>query len=98
MLTLGREGPVRGIIDLSDVVMVDLPQDQLISRARQPPMAAGKARIVVATTPAVLDFARSYSAAQREFGGVGPQVVSTRADAYRILGLVDPKFEPLELP
>lgn len=98
MLTLGREGPVRGIIDLSDVVTVDLPDDQLIGRARQPPMAAGQTRIIVATKPAALDFARFYSATQREFGGVGPQVVGTRAEAYRILGLIDPKFEPLDLP
>lgn len=98
MLTLGREGPVRGIIDLSDVVTIDVSGDQLMRRARQPPMAAGQARIFVATMPAALDFARSYSAAQREFGGVGPQVVGTQAEACRILGLTDPKFEPLELP
>lgn len=98
MLTLGREGPVRGIIDLSDVERVDLPADRLMARARQPPMAAGQTRIFVATNPAALDFARSYSALQREFGGVGPQVVATRAEACRILGLIDPRFEPLELP
>jgi hypothetical protein len=61
-------------------------------------MAAGQARIFVATKPATFDFARSYSAMQRDFGGDGPQIVSTRADAYKILGLIDPKFEPLELP
>lgn len=98
MLTLGREGPVRGIIDLSEVEAVDLPDDQLTRRARQPPMAAGHARIFVASTPATLDFARSYSATQREFGGVGPQVASTRGEAYSLLGLTDPKFEPVDLP
>lgn len=98
MLTRGREGPVRGIIDLSDVETVDVSQDLIMERARQPAMAAGQTRIFVATKPPALDFARSYSAGQRDFGGVGPQVVSTRADAYRILGLVDPKFEALEFP
>jgi hypothetical protein len=98
MLTLGREGPVRGIVDLSDVETFDLPIDRLMERARQPPMAAGQARIFVATKPAILDFARSYAAMQREFGSDGPQVVGTRAEAYKILGLIDPKFEPLELP
>jgi hypothetical protein len=98
MLTLGREGPVRGILDLSEVETVDLPLDRLIARARQPPMAAGQARVFVATKPATLDFARSYSAMQRDFGCDGPQVVSTRPDAYKILGLIDPTFEPLELP
>jgi len=98
MLTIGREGAVRGIIDLTDVVTVAIPHDQLVERARQPPMAAGQARIFVATTPAALDFAQSFLATQQEFGGVGPQVVSTRAEAYRILGLADPQFEPLELP
>jgi len=98
MLTLGREGPVRGIIDLTEVVAVDLPSHQMMARAQQPPMAAGQARIFVATAPAVLAYAHSYAAMQRAFGGVGPQVVSTRGEAYSILGLVDPKFEPLELP
>jgi hypothetical protein len=98
MLTLGREGPFRGIIDLSEVEVVDLPDDQLTKRARQPPMAAGHARIFVAPTPATLDFARSYSATQRAFGGAGPEVASTRGEACRLLGLTDPRFEPLELP
>lgn len=98
MLTLGREGPVRGIIDLSDVEAVDLPKDRLKERAHQPPMAAGQARIFVATKPAALAFAHFYAAAQREFSGEGPYVVGTRAEAYRILGLTDPKFEPLDLP
>jgi hypothetical protein len=97
MLTLGREGPVRGIIDLSEVETVDLADDRLMERARQPPMAAGQSRIFVATKPATLDFARAYSMTQREFGGVGPHVVGTRAEAYRLLGLIDPRFEPLEL-
>ena len=98
MLTLGREGPVRGIVDFSEVETVDLPIERVLERARQPPMAAGKPRVFVATKPTTLYFARSYAATQRDFGSDGPQVVGTRAEAYEILGLIDPKFEPLELP
>lgn len=98
MLMLGRQGPVRGIIDLSEVDSVAIPEDQLIRRARQPPMVAGHERIFVASTPAALAFARSYSATQRQFSGVGPQVAGTRTEACSLLGLINPKFEPLELP
>ena len=98
MLLLGREGPLRGIIDLTEIETVDLRADQLKARARQPPMVAGQARLFVATSPTVLDFARAYSATQREFGADPPQIVGTREEAYRILGLMDPMFEPLELP
>jgi hypothetical protein len=98
MLMLGREGPVLGIIDLSEIEAVDIPEDQLMKRARQPPMAAGRARIFVATTPAAQAFAQSFSATQSEFGSVSPQIATTRAEACRILGLTNPRFEPLELP
>jgi hypothetical protein len=98
MLTLGREGPVRGIIDLSEVDAVDIPEDLLKMRARQPPMAAGQERIFVATRPSTLAFARTYTALQREFGSHGPEIATSRADAYRLLGLNRPRFEPLQLP
>ncbi|HSI01809.1 MAG TPA: hypothetical protein VLA02_14485 [Reyranella sp.] len=98
MLTLGREGPVRGIIDLSDIDAVAVPHDRLRDWARQPPMVVGQERIFVATKPATLAAARSYSALQRNFGGIGPQIVATRCDAYELLGLVDPKFEALVIP
>ena len=98
MLALGRTGPVRGIIDLSNVEKVEIPPERIRERARQPPMAAGQARILVAQSPAALQFARLYATAYGEFGGVGLHVVGTREDACRVLGLVDPRFEPLELP
>jgi hypothetical protein len=98
MLTLGREGPVRGIIDLTDVNAVDIPEDRLRERARQPPMAAGQERIFVATSPSALAFAYSYAAIQREFGSIGLQIVGTRSEACQRLGLHHPTFEPVPLP
>ena len=98
MLTLGREGPVRGIIDLTEVDAVDIPEDRLRERAQQPPMAAGQERIFVATSPSALAFAHSYAAIQRAFGSVDLRIVGTRSEAYRLLGLHQPTFEPLQLP
>ena len=98
LLTLGREGPVRGLIDFSDVETVEVSVDQSLRRAQQPAMVAGQTRVFIAAKPAALAFARSYVAAQHEFNGYGPQVVGTRDEAYRILGLVDPRFEPVDLP
>ncbi len=98
LMTLGKEGPLRGIIDLSAVDAVDIPGDRLMERARQPPMAAGHERIFVATTPSALGFAHAYAALQRDFGGVGPRIIGTRSEACRLLGVTDPTFEPLPLP
>lgn len=98
MMILGQEGLVRGIIDLSEVDAVDIPQDRLEARARQPPMLAGHERIFVANRPAALAFAETYTTLQRDFGGVAPQIVATRAEACRLLGSIDPRFEPLPLP
>jgi hypothetical protein len=98
MLTLGREGPVRGIIDLTEVDAVDIPEDLLRMRARQPPMAAGQERVFVATNPSTIAFARTYTALQREFGSSGLEIVTSRADAHRLLGMNRPRFEPLQIP
>jgi hypothetical protein len=98
MLTLGREGPVRGILDLSEVDSVSIPDDRLRMRARQPPMVAGRERVFVATNPSTLAFARTYTAIQREFGSTGLEIVTRRVDAYRLLGLDRPRFEPLQPP
>src|SRR5262249_44173561 len=98
MMILGREGPVRGILDFSAVDAVDIPADRLKARAQQPPMAAGHERIFVATKPSALAFAQTYAALHGEFSGTAPRIVSTRSDAYALLGLTNPKFEPLELP
>lgn len=98
LLTLGREGPLRGIIDLTEVDAVDIPEDHLRLRAQQPPMAAGQQRIFVATRPSTLAFARTYTALQREFGSLGLEIATSRADAYRLLGVDRPRFERLQLP
>jgi hypothetical protein len=98
MMTLGREGPVRGIIDLTAVDAVDIPADRLRQRAQQPAMAAGQERIFVATSPSAIAFCETYSAIQRIFGSVDIQIVATRAEACRLLGLSAPNFEPLRLP
>src|SRR5262245_61350751 len=90
MLILGREGPVRGIIDLSDVDIIDLTDDQLAGRAQQPAMAAGQARIFVAKKPAALAFAQSYVVMQRDFGSIGPQTVATLAEAFALLRMMEP--------
>ena len=97
MLTLGREGPVHGIIDLTEVDAVDIPAEALKQRAQQPPMVAGQKRVFVATSPATRAFVEAYTALHRAFGSDGLQIAGTRADACRLLGLKDPTFEPLHL-
>ena len=96
--TLGREGAARGILDFSAVDRVEVSAPQLRHRARQPPIAAGQKRIFVVTTPALAAIAWSYAALHQEFTGTELQVVETLDEAYDLLRLSDPRFEPMALP
>ena len=51
----------------------------------------------MASKPLVLSIAEAYAAQQRAFGSMAPQIVGTVAEAYTLLGLVAPRFEPMDL-
>jgi hypothetical protein len=97
MTMIGRAGPVRGILDFSDVDAMDIPAERLAERARQPQIAAGQERVFVASKPLVLSMAEAYAARQHAFGAMAPHIVGTLAEAYTLLGLVTPRFEPMDL-
>jgi hypothetical protein len=86
---------VRGLYDLSAVEAVAVPASKVAERARQPPIVPGL-RVVVAPCNAAGDFGDVYRRHQRIAADTEPMVVPTLEDAYALLGLADPRFEPLE--
>jgi hypothetical protein len=90
---VAREGRVRAIIDYTPVVALAVPETRLSQRAQQPLIVPD--RILVA--PRELgDTARAYAVRQREAGKQHAPVVEKIEEAYALLGLKSPRFEPVE--
>jgi hypothetical protein len=92
---VARHGEVRaGIFDYSDVEMIAVPDSRLAERAQQP--HAIQRRVVVASRVMGGERARTYGRYRREAGQREHTVVATLDEAYALLGLRNPRFEPVE--
>jgi hypothetical protein len=87
MAFVTREGLVRCLLDLSGVEAVAVPHTFFAGRGRAP--------VIVAPHLEAYDLARAYASRQREFGNIEPRVVLSMWDAYRLLGLALPDFQPI---
>jgi hypothetical protein len=92
---IAREGPMRGILDFSEVGTIAVPRSLFIQLGRRPQLSPGQDRVFVATTPEVDQIASAYAAQQRDFGNVEPRVVGSLAEAFNLLGLVRPDFQAI---
>src|SRR5258708_17692724 len=91
-----RYGHVAGILDFSDVTdfAIQLRDWPELGNSRR--AIRGKLRMLVAPQTAIFSILRMHGT---HHAGVGDdtEVVRTRLEAYRGLGLEDPTFEPLVL-
>ena len=92
---IARHGQMRGIYDYTDVEAIAVPQTRLLQRAQQPAIMRGQ-RVIVASRVLGGEGARAYGRYQREAGEKEAAVVDTLEAAYRLLGLAEPRFEPVE--
>ncbi len=90
---VARHGQVRGIYDYSEVEAFAVPDSRLAERAQQP--SAIEQRVVVASL-VMGEKAMSYARYQREAGQSHPVIVGSLDEAYAILDLRNPRFEPVE--
>jgi hypothetical protein len=90
---VAREGRVWAIIDYTPVLALAVPGTRLTQRVQQPLVLPD--RILVAPRD-LGDTARAYSLQQGEAGMKQPTVVETIEEAYALLGLRNPRFEPIE--
>jgi len=93
----GREG-VRGLYDLSAVDAVAVPVSRINQRGQRPTIIDGVRVMVAPGGSAGLVFIRSMADQLRAAGHREPLIAETLADAYRLLDLVDPRFEPVDPP
>jgi hypothetical protein len=90
-----RHGLAPGIVDFSSIEANAVPQSFFAWRARLPQILLGQERILVAPQQEIYELVCAYTAQQRDFGNVEPQVVRALADAYRILDLDQVDFRPV---
>jgi len=91
---VARHGQVRGIFDYSEVEAIAVPDSRLAQRAQQPSAIAQ--RVVVASRVMAGERARTYAGYRREAGQKEAMVVDSLDEAYALLGLRNPRFEPVE--
>lgn len=90
-------GPLRGLLlDFSAVEAVGLPQTFVAQRASLPFVLPDCERVFVVPGAELRGLARTYAALQRSYGAKAPHVVDSMVEAYEILQLEGPNFEPLE--
>jgi hypothetical protein len=88
---------VRCLYDMSEIQAIAVPQSRFIERASKPAIG-DLMRIVVAPPWAGEGFGASYCSARSMWSYAQPIIVATLADAYALLDIVVPCFEPLPTP
>lgn len=95
-----REGFLDTIIDFSPVTAIMVDSAALIRRARNAPIMTGKARVLVGPSDPLFGLLRLFGSHREASGGDQslPTIVRTLPEAFAVLKLVDPVFEPLASP
>lgn len=91
-----RDGPVRGIIDLSQVTIVAVPLTRFVEVSRRPQLVPGSQRILVASEPAMTELARVFQNHQELVGNTVPRIVQSLGEAYAAMGVSGDNFEPVD--
>jgi hypothetical protein len=92
-----RHGHVAVILDFTDVSQLALQLRDWPELGNDRRAIRGKPRVLVAPQTGTFAPLRLHGTFQAS-GGTGTQVVATRTQAERALGLTSPKFEPIDLP
>jgi len=81
-----RHGPVHGLLDFTGLEATSMPMSKLLRR--------GYKRVFVVTETQGQEMAREFASEQATAGSEAPRIVSTVAEAYRLLGLSEqPHFD-----
>jgi hypothetical protein len=87
-----------GILDLSPVTSVSVSMDAVRALSKNPPLfPAPVVRVIVAAGDLIFGMARLFQISRSEIHS-DLHVVRTLEDAYKIHGLVEPKFERSDEP
>ena len=87
-----------GILDLSPVTSVSVKMETVRALSKNPPLFQGaQVRVIVAAGDLIFGMARLFQISRSEIHS-DLFVVRTLEEAYKIHGLVEPKFEVAENP
>ena len=92
---VAREGQVRSIYDFSAVEAFAVPASRIVMRAQQPAIVR-EDRVMITSPAADAEAMRGYGRHQREAGEREPLIADSHEEAYAMLGLRNPRFEPVE--
>jgi hypothetical protein len=92
---VGREGQVRSIYDFTAIEAFAVPHSRMILRAQQPAIVSEQ-RVLVAPPVVGVEASQAFSRHQREVGERGLVIVADLEEAYAVLRLRNPQFEPVE--
>lgn len=93
--TVRHGRPWHGLVDLTGVELVSMPVSRLVWRSQQPPFNPGYKRVLVASGPAAMEFARTFAGQQTAASMGSVPIASTLQEAYRLLRLPkEARFEP----
>jgi hypothetical protein len=91
-----REGPeLRSLQDFSSVTAVDVQIGRIAQHGWRPQVVPGRQRVMVVPQPEYQDIARMFAAYQKIADYDEPQVVRSLDEAYALLNLNAPLFEPI---
>ena len=92
---VGKDG-VRGLYDLTAVDALAVPISKINQRGQRPAIIGGMRVVVAPPGAAGRDFATRMADQLRGAGHREPSIVGALADAYQLLELEDPQFDPIE--
>lgn len=93
---VAREGPsLRSLQDFTGVETVDVQVGRIAQHGWRAQVVPGRQRVMVVPQPEFQDLARMFAALQRIADYDEPRIVRTLDEAYALLDLTDPQFEPI---
>ena len=94
----GAVGPdIRCLYDMTDLTAIAVSQERFMERASKPAIG-NMMRVVVAPSWSEGRFGESYRSARSLWSHDQPTIVESLEAAYALLGLVLPRFEPVNAP
>ena len=91
-----QHGPCHGLLDYTDVTGIDLSPSLVVQRAERKSISHGMVRVFVAPSDLNYAWCRMFQITQDVTHDDKPFVVRTMQEAYDILGIDTPNFEPVE--
>ena len=92
---LRDHGPVRRLLDFSDVSTVAIPESFFRSPSALTQISFGQVGVFVVSQEELLELVRRSARQQREYGNPEPAIVRTIAEAYAVLNIGAPNFAPV---